>query len=298
MSRAAERWQRRLVIAMPSLWLAIFLLLPFLIVLKISLAGAEWGTPPYTPLVTPTSEDSVQIHINFGNYLLLARDSLYLASFIYSLKVAIISTAFTLLLGYPMAYAIARADGHRKQILLLLVVLPFWTSFLLRVYAWMGILRDNGMLNNLLQWLGIIDEPLRILYTDAALVIGTVYAYLPLMILPIYAVLDGLDETLLDAAADLGARPWAAFLHVTLPLSAPGVLAGCLLVFIPASGEFVVPSLLGGPDSLMAGRVVWDEFFRNRDWPVASAIAVMLLLLLTPPIVLFQLGRAGKAKTT
>jgi putrescine transport system permease protein len=215
-------------------------------------------------------------------------DRLYLLTYLNSVKLAAVSTLLCLLIGYPMAYGIARSRPSTRSTLLLLVILPFWTSFLLRVYAWMGILGSHGTLNNLLLWTGLIERPLEILYSDTAVFLGMAYSYLPFMILPLYANLVRLEQDLLDAASDLGGRPRQVFLDVTLPLSLPGVIAGCLLVFIPAIGEFVIPALLGGDDTLMIGRVVYDEFFLNRDWPVASTVAVLLLLLLLVPIAIFQ----------
>lgn len=216
------------------------------------------------------------------------QDDLYWMSYLTSLKVAAISTLLCLLIGYPMAYAIARSRESTRNILLLLVILPFWTSFLLRVYAWIGLLKNNGFINNTLMALGIIDQPIQMMQTDFAVYLGIVYSYLPFMILPLYTTLVKLDLTLLEAAADLGSRPWEAFLKITLPLSVPGIIAGCMLVFIPAIGEFVIPSLLGDPGMLMIGKVLWTEFFNNRDWPVASAVAIALLLLLVIPIMIFQ----------
>jgi putrescine transport system permease protein len=209
--------------------------------------------------------------------------------------VAAVSTVICLLIGYPIAYAIARSDASTRNILMLLVVLPFWTSFLLRVYAWIGILKNNGLLNNFLTWIGVIDQPIQMLQTDFAVYVGIVYSYLPFMILPLYANLEKLDLTLLEAAADLGCRPWQAFYKVTLPLSKPGIIAGCLLVFIPAVGEFVIPSLLGDPGMLMIGKVLWTEFFNNRDWPVASAVAIALLLFLVIPMMLYQRAQDAEA---
>jgi len=275
---------RGLVSAIPYLWLLLFFLLPFAIVLKISLAEPIIAQPPFTPLFGP--DGSLQATVD--NFLFLLEDSLYIVAYLNSVKIAGISTLLCLLLGYPMAYGIARAPRATRNILLLLVILPFWTSFLLRVYAWMGILRNNGLINNLLMSLGIIDQPIQMMNTDFAIYIGITYSYLPFMILPLYAALERLSPDLVEAAQDLGCRPWKAFVTITLPLSLPGIIAGSLLVFIPAVGEFVIPSLLGGPDSLMIGRVLWDEFFGNRDWPVASAVAIALLLVLVIPIMLFQ----------
>jgi len=279
---------RGLVIAIPSLWLLLFFLIPFIIVLKISFAETAPSVPPYTPLFQWVEEHYVQLRLNFGNFLFLAKDSLYIAAFLSSLKVASISTIFCLLIGYPMAYGIARATPAWRNVLMMLVILPFWTSFLVRVYAWMGLLRNNGVINNVLMSLGIINEPIVMMNTDFAMYVGIVYSYLPFMILPLYANLEKHDLTLLEAAVDLGSRPFRAFLQITLPLSKPGIIAGSMLVFIPAVGEFVIPRLLGGTDSLMIGRVLWDEFFSNRDWPVASAVAICLLVALVIPIMIFQ----------
>jgi putrescine transport system permease protein len=279
---------RRLVIALPYLWLLVFFALPFVIVLKISLAEVLLGRPPYSPLWQYLEDSTLQIQLHLENYRRLWKDPLYFISYLKSLKIAGVSTLVCLLLGYPMAYAIARTRDSLRNLLLMLVILPFWTSFLIRVYAWIGILKSNGLLNNLLLALGVIDHPLTLLHTDFAVYLGIVYSYLPFMVLPLYATLSRMDLTLLEAAADLGCRPWKAFLSVTLPLSLPGIIAGCMLVFIPAVGEFVIPDLLGGPDSLMIGKVLWTEFFSNRDWPAASAVAVVMLVLLVVPLALFQ----------
>ena len=274
--------------ALPYLWLFVFFTLPFVIVLKISLAHVMLGRPPYTPLLEYFEDGTLQIRLHMDNYRRLGEDPLYLVSYLKSLRIAGVSTVICLLLGYPMAYAIARASDKLRNPLLMLVILPFWTSFLIRVYAWIGILKNNGLLNKLLLSLGVIDHPLALLHTDFAVYLGIVYSYLPFMVLPLYAALSRMDQTLLEAAADLGCRPWRAFLSVTLPLSFPGIVAGCMLVFIPAVGEFVIPDLLGGPDSLMIGKVLWTEFFSNRDWPAASAVAVVMLVLLVIPLALFQ----------
>ncbi|HTC45009.1 MAG TPA: ABC transporter permease subunit [Steroidobacteraceae bacterium] len=278
---------RRVVMGIPLLWLLLLFLLPFLIVLKLSFSETRLAIPPYAPLLewlggVPHSA----LHIS--NYAFLFTDPLYISAYLYSLKVAIVSTFYCLLLGYPMAYVIARAQGTWRTVLLMLVVLPFWTSFLLRVYAWIGLLKHNGVINNILMYLGLIHQPLTMLQTDFAVYVGIVYSYLPFMILPLYANLEKHDGALLEAAADLGARPFTAFVRVTLPQSIPGIIAGSLLVFIPAVGEYVVPSLLGRTDQLMIGRVLSDEFFENRDWPLASAVAILMLLLLVIPIMLFQ----------
>jgi putrescine transport system permease protein len=271
----------RLVIGLPFLWLGIFFLLPCLLVLAISL-----GT------YAPDSVPPVELGLSFKSFALLFSDDLYLAAWLSSLRIAATSTLVALLLGYPMAYAIARAAPKRRPLLLMLVVLPFWTSFLIRIYAWMGLLADNGLIEQFLRWTGLASNPGTILGTEWAVHLGIVYAYLPFMVLPLYATLEKLDDGLLEAAADLGAKPFAAFLTVTLPLSLPGIVAGCLLVFIPAVGEFVIPDLLGGTETLMIGKVLWDEFFTNGDWPLASAVAVCLLVLLVGPIALFQRNQA------
>jgi putrescine transport system permease protein len=280
-------WQR-FGLAVPYAWLLLFFLAPFLLVLKISLADPVVAQPPFTPLYDATRPPGERLHASLENYRFVLADRLYVLTYLNSIQLAAVSTALCLLIGYPMAYGIARARPGTRNTLLLLVILPFWTSFLLRVYAWMGILNSRGTLNSLLLWAGLVDRPLELLYTNTAVFLGMVYSYLPFMILPLYANLARLDLELLDAAADLGGRPWQVFLDVTLPLSLPGVIAGCMLVFIPAIGEFVIPALLGGDDTLMIGRVVYDEFFLNRDWPVASTVAVLLLGLLVVPIAIFQ----------
>jgi len=284
-------WQR-IGLLLPYAWLLLFFLAPFLIVLKISFADPVVAQPPFTPLFDPTRPEGARFYATLDNYRFVLGDRVYLLTYLNSTALAAMSTLLCLLLGYPMAYGIARARPATRHTLLLLVILPFWTSFLLRVYAWMGLLGTHGTLNRVLLWAGAIDRPLEILYTDTAVFLGMVYSYLPFMILPLYANLVRLEQDHLDAAADLGARPARVFLDVTLPLSLPGVVAGCLLVLIPAMGEFVIPALLGGSDSLMIGRVVYDEFFLNRDWPVAAAVAVLLLLLLVGPIALFQRTQA------
>jgi putrescine transport system permease protein len=287
---------RTAVIAVPYLWLLVFFLIPFVIVLKIAFSDTQIAMPPYQPLVQWAADKALQIKVNLANFMFLVEDSLYWKAYLNSLKVAAISTILCLLVGYPMAYAIARAPASRRNVLLMMVILPFWTSFLLRVYAWIGILKNNGLINNLLMGIGIIDEPIVMLQTDFAIYIGIVYSYLPFMILPLYSNLEKMDLTLLEAAADLGCRPFKAFMKVTLPLSMPGVIAGSMLVFIPAVGEFVIPALLGGPEALMIGKVLWTEFFNNRDWPVASAVAIALLLLLVGPILYLQRIQDAEAK--
>lgn len=278
---------RTFIISATFLWFILFLLIPFGIVFKISFSEMATSIPPYTSLFR-WANDMLQLTLNFGNYLFLLTDDLYAAAYLSSIQIAVFSTLLCLLIGYPMAYFIARTEGPARHILLMLVVLPSWTSFLIRVYAWMGILKNDGLVNNVLMGLGIIQEPLILLHTNFAVYLGIVYGYLPFMILPLYAILIKLDYSLLDAASDLGARPWKSFLTITLPLSRSGIIAGSMLVFIPAVGEFVIPDLLGGPDTLMIGKVLWQEFFNNRDWPVASAVAVIMVLLLLIPIVLFN----------
>jgi len=279
---------RTLVIAIPMLWLGVFFLAPFFVLGRISLAEALIARPPYTPLFERGPDGSLQIIASLENYRFLMTDALYRNAYLSSIRVAFVSTIFALLIGYPIAYYIARAPEPKRSILLLMVILPFWTSFLLRVYAWMGFLRSNGVINNTLISLGIIDSPIQMMQTDFAVYIGIVYTYLPFMILPLYANLTKLDGALLEAASDLGASPTVTFFTVTLPLSLPGIVAGSMLVFIPAIGEYVIPALLGGPNTLMIGRVLWDEFFSSRDWPVAAAVAIVMLVLVVAPIMWLQ----------
>ena len=278
---------RRLIAAVPTLWLLLLFLIPFIIVFRISFSEVRLAIPPYTPLLG-WHHGAPQIEVHWSAYSFLFTDPMYVSSYLYSLKVAAVSTLCCLLIGYPMAYAIARSGPATRPLLLMLIVLPFWTSFLLRVYSWIGLLKNNGVINNVLLYLGVIHQPLALLQTDFAVYIGIVYSYLPFMILPLYTNLEKHDRTLLEAAADLGARPVRSFLAITLPQSIPGILAGSLLVFIPAVGEYVIPTLLGRTDQLMIGRVLSDEFFENRDWPVASAVAIVVLLRLVVPIILFQ----------
>lgn len=285
---------RTLTVAMPYLWLLALFLAPFLIVFKISFSEIRIAIPPYAPLIQFIDGMYVQITLNLENYRLLFSDDLYVLSYLSSLKIAAISTVLTLVVGYPIAYAMARAPRSWRLVLLMLVILPFWTSFLIRVYAWIGILKPEGFLNMALMGLGVIDEPLVILHTDLAVYIGIVYSYLPFMILPLYANLEKMDLSLLEAASDLGCPPIKAFWQITFPLSLPGVIAGSFLVFIPAVGEFVIPDLLGGSETLMIGKTLWAEFFNNRDWPLSSAVAVILLLLLVVPIVWFQRFQARR----
>ena len=287
-------WGRPLVIAIPYLWLLIFFALPFLVIFKISLSDTELAQPPYVPIFafdyTWKSITDFVSALDFENYSRLVDEFLYARSYLISLKIAAISTILLLLIGYPIAYGMARAPRSVRSALLMLVILPFWTSFLIRIYAWIGILKPEGLLNLLLSQIGLVDmaHPLQILNTDAAVYIGIVYSYLPFMILPLYSALEKMDDTLLEAAADLGCRPVKAFWLVTFPLSLPGVVAGCMLCFIPAVGEWVIPDLLGGSSTQMIGKTLWDEFSQNKDWPVASAVAVVLLILLIVPIVIYQ----------
>jgi putrescine transport system permease protein len=274
----------------PYLWLVVFLLVPFVLVFKISLADLKFGIPPYTPLAT-IKDQAIELTVHLRGYALLFSDSLYISTYVSSLKMAAVTTFWCLVIGYPMAYYIARSPDSIRNVLLLAVILPFWTSLLLRVYAWVGILRSDGLLNGVLMALGVIDTPLEIYRTDWAVYIGLVYAYLPFFILPAYANLVKLDTRLLDAAYDLGAKPWRAFVSVTLPMSLPGVIAGAMLVFIPAVGEYVIPELLGGADTLMMGRIMWTEFFTNADWPMASAVTVIMVLLLLIPLIVFQVNQ-------
>ena len=279
---------RNAVIAIPYIWLLLLFLLPFIYVLKISFAETIYARPPYSPLLIWGDSWLPSIKASFDNYLFLFSDSLYIKAYLSSLKIAFISTILTLIIGYSIAYSVARAPNRWRGILLMLVILPFWTSFLIRVYAWIGILKTEGLLNLALMSIGIIEKPLMIMNTDLAVYIGIIYSYLPFMILPLYANLEKMDMSLLEAAADLGCRPFKAFWTVTIPLSIPGIMAGCFLVFIPVMGEFVIPDLLGGSETLMIGKVLWTEFFYNRDWPVASAIAILLLAILVVPIMLYQ----------
>ena len=275
---------RRFAVAVPYLWLLVFFLAPFAIILKISLADPVIAQPPFTP----TFDANGDLAASADNFRFLLTDKLYAITYLRSIVMAGAATILCLALGFPMAYGIARSASTTRNLLLLLIVLPFWISFLLRVYAWMGLMNNYGVINNLLMWLGVIDQPIQLMYTDFAIFVGLTYSYLPFMILPLYATLERMDLDLVEAAQDLGASRTRAFWDVTWPLARPGVIAGCLLVFIPAMGEYVIPYLLGGSESLLIGRVLFDEFFVNRDWPLASAVAIVLLLLLVVPIVLLQ----------
>ncbi len=293
--RGRLRAGRVLVLALPYLWLAAFFLAPFAIVARMSLSDSARALPPYAPHWEGLSRLGAFLSaLDFENYALLASDTLYLDAYLSSVRLAAFATLLALAVGFPLAYAMARAPRQWQPALLVAVILPFWTSFLIRIYAWIGILRPQGFLDAVAQGLGLTDAPLGIMNTDAAVLIGMVYSYLPFMVLPVYAALERIDRSLLEAAADLGSPPWKSFWTITVPLAAPGIVAGCLLVFIPAIGEFVIPDLLGGPDTLMIGKVLWTEFFSNRDWPLSSAVAVVLLAVLLLPVIVFQ--RALKAR--
>lgn len=286
------RWGRRALIGLPFLWLAIFFLLPLAIVAAISFAESADAIPPFAPLFSLTPA-GIESHVTVANYSELAQGCLL--AYRNSLANAALATVLCLLLGYPVAFAIARAPGIWRHLLLFLVMLPFWTSFLIRVYAWIALLQPSGLVNRLMLALGLVETPLPLLYNGFSVELGLVYSYLPFMILPLYGSLARLDQTLVEAAADLGAPPWRIFLAVVLPLTLPGIAAGALLVFIPAVGEFVIPDLLGGPDTLMVGKLLWQEFFDNVDWPAASAIAVALVIVLTLPLLVAQRYLAREA---
>jgi len=286
------RWLtgRRVVIAVPLLWLTFAFLVPFLIVLRISFTESDMGNP-FGTLMTLV-DGVITLKVKISNYLFIAEDELYVLTYLSSLKFAAITTALCLIIGYPFAYSMARAKPTVRPVLLMLVMLPFWTSFLLRIYAWKGILANNGIVNNFLIGIGAISEPLHLMNTQFSLIIGMVYAYLPFMILPLYANLVKMDTRFLEAAADLGAPPLQAFWRITVPLSKSGIIAGSMLVFIPAIGEYVIPELLGGPETLMIGRQLWDEFFTNNDWPLASSVTVVVILLILVPMAIFNKYKA------
>lgn len=282
-----RRFGRKTLIGIPYGWLLLFFLIPFALVLKISLSEAKLGIPPYTSLFH-FDDGQLSILLDLGNYMLLGEDPLYFSALLSSLKIAVTATFCCLLISYPLAWSIAHVRSRFRSLILLLVILPSWVSFLIRIYAWIGILKNNGLINNILMWLGIIDHPLHLLYTDFAVQLGIVYAYLPFMVLPIYASITKLDYSLIEASADLGAKPWQTFWKIVIPLTRGGIVAGSMLVCIPAVGEVVIPELLGGPQSLLIGKVLWQEFFSNRDWPVASALACILLVVLIIPILWFH----------
>lgn len=280
--------ERHLVIAAPYLWLGLFSLIPFLLIIKISLSQSVMAIPPFQPLFQWPADQILQLRLNFAAFTTLLTDPFYAEALLSSLRIASISTLSCLVIGYPLAYAISKSSPHWRSILLLLIILPFFTSFLVRVYAWIGLLSTEGIINNTLKMLGIIQEPLPLLYNSWAVTIGIVYCYLPFMILPIYAVLDKIDEAYLEAAYDLGCQPWKAFCRITVPLSLPGIVAGSTLVFLPAVGEFVIPELLGSPDTLMIGRILWSEFFNNQNWPLACSLALLILAIFVIPFMIFQ----------
>ena len=287
--KLSSSWGRALVIGIPMLFLVLVFMLPFLVVFKISLSEME--TVFFKDILTWTDE-SVTLSIKFGNYISLMKDSLYLEAYLSSLKFAGITTVICLFIAYPFAYFLARSPADKRPALLMLVMLPFWTSFLLRVYAWKMLLSDSGVFNNIAIAVGLIEEPIKMMNTPFSLVLGMVYTYVPFMILPLYATLVKMDLRLLEAALDLGATPWQAFWRITVPLSKSGIIAGSMLVFIPCVGEFVIPELLGGPQTLMIGRVLWDEFFSNNDWPMAATVAVVMVLLIIVPLALFNKHQA------
>ncbi|QGX41366.1 ABC transporter permease subunit [Permianibacter aggregans] len=291
MSLAAtlKKWSpnpRAGIVLVPALWMTFFFLAPFAIVLVISFMKSAIAMPPVA--FEYTADGSISLLTTSYARLFDFDDLLYINAYLGSLKMAGVATLCALLIGYPMAYAIARAPGAWRHVLLMMVILPSWTSFLIRIYAWIGLLKNNGFINNFLIWLGVIDTPIQMMQTDFAIYVGIVYAYLPFMILPLYTNLVKHDHTLLEAANDLGANRWTAFWRITVPLSFNGIVAGSMLVFIPAVGEFVIPEILGGPDQLMIGKVLWQEFFNNRDWPSASAVAIVMLAVLMIPIAILQ----------
>jgi putrescine transport system permease protein len=288
LSSRQDKLRRGLVTAVPYVWFLLLLFVPFLFVLKISLATPELASPPYSPLITFAADHTVNITLKLGNYVFLLSHSAFAMAFLQSIKLALLTTALCILIGYPMAYAIAVSNPRRRNFLFAMVILPYWTSFLLRTYAWINILQNNGIINSFLMKLHLIDTPIHMLYTNFSVALGLLYGYLPFFILPLYATLIKLDKTLLEAAADLGCRPWKAFLTITLPLSLPGVFAGALLVFIPAVGEVVIPQILGGLNTLMIGNVIWQEFFVANNWCVAAALSVIMLVLLVIPVVMLQ----------
>jgi putrescine transport system permease protein len=284
----SKRLLRGLVPAVPYVWLGVFFLVPFLIVFKISLSDPATARPPYAPVFEWSDWLSFLQELDFENFTILFEDAIYVFALLSSLRIAAISTLILLLIGFPIAYSMARAPERWRPVLIALIIVPFWTSLLIRVYAWIGILRPEGLLNEFLMGLGLIDTPLAILNTETAVYFGIVYAYLPFMVLPLYATLEKLDRTLIEAALDLGSPPWRAFWTITVPLAMPGIIAGSLLCFIPAVGEFVIPDLLGGSETFMIGHSLWKEFFSNRNWPLASAVAILLLIILVVPIVIYR----------
>lgn len=283
-----ENRDQRIALAIPYLWLILFFLIPFILIFKISFSKPSMTVPPFQPLMEWTADGMLQLRFNLGNYFSLFVDQFYTSAFVSSLTIALISTVFCVVIGYFIAYAMVKAPARWRPILLLLIMLPFWTSFLVRVYAWIGLLSNEGIINNTLIALGWIDHPLHLLHNKGAVILGIIYCYLPFAILPIYAVLDKIDPAYWEAAYDLGCRPWKAFWQITVPLSWSGLATAGTLVFIPAMGEFVIPELLGAPDTLMIGRMLWMEFFNNRDWPLACALAVVVLIVLVVPLMILQ----------
>jgi putrescine transport system permease protein len=275
------------IVFTPYFWLVLFFFIPLALIFKISISVAEWGMPPYQDILI--WNNGLRINITFENYLFIINDSYYLTSFVNSLNLAFVSTLLCILIGYPIAFFIATSSTNLRNILLILIIIPFWSSFLLRVYAWKIILQGNGVVNTLLINLGIIEAPLQLLYNQNAVLIGVVYTYLPLMILPLYGFLSKFDLTLIEAAHDLGSNKISTFFKIILPLSIPGILAGSLLVFIPVVGEFIIPEMLGGSDKLYYGKILWEEFFVNRNWPSASALAFIGIIILVLPIITFQI---------
>ncbi len=271
----------------PYIWLILFFFIPLAIIFKISISVSEWGMPPYQDIFV--NNDGFKINITLENYFYILSDFYYIRSFLNSIVLAFISTFFCILIGFPLAFYIATSDIKLRNILLILVIIPFWSSFLLRVYAWKIILQNNGILNLILLKLGIISEPLQLLYNQYAVIMGIVYTYLPLMILPLYGYLNKFDLNLIDASKDLGLNRIKSFFRVILPLSLPGIIAGSLLVFIPVVGEFIIPEMLGGSDKLYYGKILWEEFFVNRNWPGASALAFTGIIVLVLPIIIFQI---------
>jgi len=290
-SNKTRRSAIAMLVALPGSWLFLFFLAPFALIALISFSSPRIGMPPYEPLLSFTTNWWPNIHINFGNFARIFTDNIYMRAALASVKIAAISTVVTLAISYPLAYGIAACKPRWRSFLMFLVIIPFWSSMLIRVYAWIILLRTDGLINKFLRWLGIIDAPLRLLYTELAVYIGIVYTYLPFMILPIYASLVAADRSLIEAARDLGCSRLAAFWRVTVPLSWPGVLAGCALVFIPAMGEFVIPDRLGGPNVNVIGRSIWVAFFDERNWPMAAAATVVLLALLVIPLSIYQMHR-------
>ena len=291
---------RRFVIGVPYVWLLLFFVLPFLILLRISVTDMGSGVDPFVPLID-TSGDAWRLMLEFKNYIAIFSDgvdgqTIYVDAYKTSLKYAAFTTLLCLFIGYPFAYFLARCNPSVRPALLMLVMLPFWTSFLLRIAAWKGILADQGVLNNLLLWLGVIKEPMVMLYTDVSMLVGMTYVYLPFMILPLYANLVKMDLRLLEAAHDLGASNFKAFWLITVPLSKAGIVAGCMLVFIPAVGEFVIPSLLGGAENIMIGRVVWDEMFSSNNWPRAAALSVVMIVLILVPLAMYYRAKDAAEK--